>query len=95
MDAPFNDIPVIPSSPQTELSVGNNTDKDDDESKTSHLSKDEGNSNQNDITLRYTQLLIDPVNKTVTAAEIEQTQRGDLWADVSVFGADWRFYNGK
>ena len=74
--------------------MGKNKDKDD-ESKTSHLSNDEGNSNQNDITLRYTQLLIDPVNKTVTAAEIEQTQRGDLWADASVVGADWRFYNGE
>ena len=94
MDAPFNDIPAIPSSPRTELSVGKNKDKDD-ESKTSHLSNDEGNSNQNDITLRYTQLLIDPVNKTVTAAEIEQTQRGDVWADASVVGTDWRFYNGE
>ena len=74
--------------------MGKNKDKDD-ESKTSHLSNDEGNSNQNDITLRYTQLLIDPVNKTVTAAEIEQTQRGDLWADALVVGADWRFYNGE
>ena len=93
MDAPFNDIPAIPSS-RTELSVGNNTDKDD-ESKTSHLSNVGGNSDQNDITLTFTQLLIDPVNKTVTAAEIEQTRRGDLWADASGVGAVWRFYNGE
>ena len=81
MNAPYNDIPAIGNS------------KDQDQSTSFHSNSNQGCA---DITLRYTQLLFDPATNTVTAAEVEETQRGDLWADASVTGADdWPFYNGR
>lgn len=81
MNAPYNDIPAI----------GNI--KDQDQTTSFHSNNNQGYA---DITLRYTQLLFNPVTNTVTAAEVEQTQRRDLWADASAAGEnDWQFYNGR
>lgn len=68
MNVPYNDIPAI----------GNI--KDQGQSTSFHSNNNKGNAH---ITLRYTQLLFNPVTNAVTAAEVEQTQRGDLWADES------------
>lgn len=84
MNVPHNDIPAI----------GNF--KDQDRQSTLATSFHSNNQGYADITLRYTQLLFNPVTNTVTAAEVEQTQRGDLWADASAAGGDdWQFYNGR
>lgn len=81
MNAPYNDIPAIGNA------------KDQDQSTSFHSNSNQGCA---DITLRYTQLLFDPATNTVTAAEVEETQRGNLWADASVTGGDdWPFYNGR
>ena len=88
MSTPFNDIPATTcriQSSRGELSIG--TFKDQDQS-TSYLFYNQSGA---EITLRYTQLLFNPITMNVAAAEVEQTQRGDLW---NVSG-DWRFYNGR
>ena len=94
MDTPYNDIPAIPSSrAAAELRVSIGTFRDQ-STCTSYYSNNQGCA---DVTLRYTQLLFNPVTNTVTAAEVEQMQRGDLWADAtsSAVGDDYRFYNGR
>ena len=82
MNAPYNDIPAI----------GNIKDQDQDQTTLFHSNNNQGYA---DITLRYTQLLFNPVTNTVAAAEVEQTQRGDLWADAAAGENDWQFYNGR